>query len=190
MDITEQFVVTRPIDSVWELFLDVPGLSRCLPGAELTEDRGDGSYDGKVTVKLGPITAAFDGSATVEIHPDTRSLGIKGRGVDRAGGSQARVEVRVQLSSVDEAQTDVSIDATMTLAGPIAQFGRTGLVNEVSKRLIAEFSDCLHARLEAESEEEAALIEAPDVRGLSLFFASTWSAFRRWVRGLLSKDAS
>jgi len=190
MDITQQFTVTRPIDSVWELFLDVPGLSQCLPGAELTEDRGDGSYDGRVTVKLGPITASFDGSATVEKYPDTRSLNIKGRGVDRAGGSQARVHVQVQLSPLDETQTDVRIEATVTLAGPIAQFGRTGLVNEVSSRLIGEFSDCLHAKLRAASEQEAALIEAPDVRGLSLFIASTWAAFRRWLRGLFSKDTS
>jgi uncharacterized protein len=190
MEINEQFVVTRPVEAVWELFVDVPGLSRCLPGAELIEDHGDGSYDGKVTVKLGPITAAFDGSATVEIHPDTRSLRIKGRGVDRAGGSQARVDVGVQLSPVDETQTDVSIEATMTLAGPIAQFGRTGLVNEVSKRLIVEFSDCLYAKLDAGSEEDAALIQASEVRGLSLFLASTWAAFRRWMRGLFSKEKS
>jgi len=187
MDISEQFTVTRPIDQVWELFLDVPGLSRCLPGAELTGDGGDGSYDGRVTVKLGPITASFDGSATVEFHPDARSLSIKGRGVDRAGGSQASVDVRVQLTPLDETDTDVSIDATVTLAGPIAQFGRTGLVNEVSRRLIGEFSDCLHAKLAAESEQAAAQIKAADVRGLSLFFASTWSAFRRWIAGVFSR---
>ncbi len=187
MEINQQFTVTRPIDLVWELFQDVPGLSRCLPGAELTGDGGDGSYDGRVTVKLGPITAAFDGTATVEADPDAHSLSIKGRGVDRAGGSQASVDVRVQLSPSDEKQTDVSIDATVTLAGPIAQFGRTGLVNEVSKRLIGEFSDCLHDKLSAESEEAAAQIQIADVRGLSLFFASTWSAFRRWVAGVFSR---
>jgi len=187
MEITQQFTVTRPIDSVWELFLDVPGLSQCLPGAELTGDGGDGSYDGRVTVKLGPITASFDGSATVETHPDTHSMRIKGRGVDRAGGSQASVDVRVQLTPLDETDTDVSIDATVTLAGPIAQFGRTGLVNEVSRRLISEFSDCLHAKLAAESEQAAAQIQAAEVRGLSLFLGSTWSAFRRWIAGVFSR---
>jgi len=138
-------------------------------------------------VKLGPITAAFDGTATVDTDPEERSLSIKGRGVDRAGGSQASVDVRVQLSPLDQTQTDVSIDATVTLAGPIAQFGRTGLVNEVSRRLIGEFSDCLHAKLSAESDEAAAQIQAADVRGLSLFLASTWSAFRRWIAGVFSR---
>ncbi len=186
MDITEQFTVTRPIASVWNLFLDVPQLSRCLPGAELIEDHGDGSYDGKVTVKLGPITAAFDGSATVATDEPSRSLRIKGRGVDKAGGSQGRVDVTVVLSERDEAHTDVHLDAKVTLAGPIAQFGRTGLVNEVSKRLINDFSDCIHAKLDAGTEEEAAKIEAADVSGLSLFLASTWSAFSSWVKRIFS----
>ena len=48
MEVTEQFAVTRPIADVWSLFQDVPELARCLPGAELTSDNGDGTYDGQI----------------------------------------------------------------------------------------------------------------------------------------------
>ena len=185
MDITEQFTVTRPIESVWTLFQDVPELARCLPGAELTSDNGDGTYDGRVSVKLGPISSSFDGTATVEFDDDTYTSNIKGRGVDRSGGSQGRVEVAVHLTDTDGVHTDVTIDAKVMLAGPIAQFGRTGLVNEVSKRLIDDFSECLHAKLDAESPEEASTIESSDLHGFSLFFASTWGAFASWLRGLV-----
>lgn len=185
MNITEQFTVTRPIESVWQLFQDVSQLAPCLPGAELTADNGDGTYEGRVSVKLGPISASFDGNATVLFDDETYTSTIKGRGVDRSGGSQGRVEVEVHLVDQDGAHTDVTIDAEVMLAGPIAQFGRTGLVNEVSKRLIVDFSDCLNAKLDAESAGEASLIEASDVKGLSLFISSTWGAFVRWLRGLL-----
>jgi carbon monoxide dehydrogenase subunit G len=184
MNIKEQFTVTRPIGSVWELFNDVPELARCLPGAELTADNGDGTYEGKVLVKLGPITSSFDGKATVLFDDAGFKSTIKGRGVDRSGGSQGRVEVAVQLVDVEGIRTDVKIDAEVMLAGPIAQFGRTGLVNEVSKRLIDEFSACLQAKLDAESVEDASLIEAADVKGFGLFLASTWGALVRWLRGL------
>ena len=136
MNITQQFTVTRPLDSVWTLFQDVSELARCLPGAELTSDNGDGTYDGRVSVKLGPIAASFDGSATVTFDHEAHTSNIKGRGVDRSGGSQGRVEVDVVLIEADGTHTDVTVDAKVMLAGPIAQFGRTGLVNEVSKRLI------------------------------------------------------
>jgi hypothetical protein len=50
--------------------------------------------------------------------------------------------------------------------------------------LIDAFSDCLHAKLAADSVEDAALIEAPDVKGLSLFVSSTWSALVAWLKRL------
>ena len=81
----------------------------------------------------------------------------------------------------------MTITAAVQLAGPIAQFGRTGLVNEVSKRLIDEFSDCVHAKLDAATPEEAATVEASDVNGLSLFLASLWSALTDGLKGLFGK---
>jgi carbon monoxide dehydrogenase subunit G len=188
MDVTEQFTVTRPIESVWELFQDIPELARCLPGAELTGESGDGAYDGRVSVRLGPISSSFEGNATIVSDHEAYTLSIKGRGVDRSGGSQGRVEVAVALSDVEGIHTDVTIDATVMLAGPIAQFGRTGLVSEVSRRLIDEFSDCLHAKLDAESAEEKTAIESADVHGISLFIASTWGAFTSWFGGLFSSS--
>ena len=187
MDITEQFVVTQPIGSVWTLFKDIPELALCLPGAELTKDNGDATYDGSVSVKLGPISASFVGRATAEFDHDANTITIKGRGVDRAGGSQGRVDVGVGLESTDESHTSVAITAAVQLAGPIAQFGRTGLINEVSKRLIDEFSDCVHAKLDAATPEEATTVQASEVKGLSLFFASTWSALGNWVKNLFGK---
>jgi carbon monoxide dehydrogenase subunit G len=187
MDITEQFVVAQPIESVWPLFQDVPELARCLPGAELTKDNGDGSYEGSVSVKLGPISASFVGKATVEFDHDAETIAIKGRGVDRSGGSQGRVDVGVDLVETDEAHTSVTITAAVQLAGPIAQFGRTGLVNEVSKRLIDEFSDCVHAKLDAASPEEAATVTASEVHGFGLFVTSTWSVLTNWLKKLLGK---
>lgn len=183
MKILEEFSVARPVGEVWSLFLDVPDVARCLSGAEVTEDHGDGKYSGTVSVKLGPISSSFEGKATVTTDESVHQMQIQGRGVDRTGGSQGRVKVLVSLVSTDDGHTDVSLDSDVTLAGPIAQFGRTGLVEEVSKRLIDEFADCLHAKLDAGRGEEASEIVAGDLKGLSLFFSSLWSwitsTFRR-----------
>lgn len=189
MQVSEQFTVTQPISDVWRLFSDIPEVARCLPGAELSSDNGDGTYDGHVTVKLGPISASFEGTATVALDDATHSSNIKGRGVDRSGGSQGSVDVDVHLDDLDGEHTDVRIDAKVMLAGPIAQFGRTGLVNEVSKRLIDQFADCLHAKLEAETETAAAAVEAQDVKGLSLTVSAAFAAAMAWFRGLFSRSA-
>ncbi len=182
MEIEERFVVDQPIEVVWALFQNVPELALCLPGAELTKDNGDGSYEGNVSVKLGPIVASFDGKATVISQPDDRSIAITGRGVDRSGGSQGRVSVDVHLTERSKGSTSVEIVAAVQLAGPIAQFGRTGLVNEVSKRLIDEFSACIHAKLDAATPHEAATVKAAEVSGLSLFLSSLWAMVAKWFK--------
>ncbi len=186
MEINERFTVDQPVQTVWDLFLDVPEVALCLPGAEITEDHGDGTYSGKLSVKLGPISASFDGKATVTPNESDHTMLIEGKGVDRSGGSQGRVTVRVSLTEGAASSTDVSLDSDVMLAGPIAQFGRTGLVSEVSKRLLDDFSECLHAKLRAETPVEASEIRAGEVKGLTLAFGSMWAAIVGWFKRLFS----
>ncbi len=183
MKFSQEFEVKRPVDEVWELFQDVPAVAQCLPGAELTEDKGEGAYAGLLQVKLGPMTSKFEGEATVAADHGARSAHIEGKGVDRAGGSRGQLTMDYALAPADGG-TRVTVDADFTLSGAIAQFGRSGLVEEMSRRLIGEFVECLEAKLSAETAEEAAAIEAPEVKGLSLFFASLFAWIGRFFKRL------
>jgi len=171
MKINHEFSVERPLAKVWEAFQDIPSVAQCLPGATITEDKGNNSYAGAVEVKLGPMNAKFEGEATVTPEPSLHSGKISGKGVDRSGGSRGQVAVEYRLTAHGD-HTTVAVDADIRLSGAVAQFGRTGLIEEMSRRLIDELVDCLHAKLDAETEEEASAIEAGEVRGISLLFAS------------------
>jgi len=179
MKITQEFVVERTPDVVWKLFQDVPSVAQCLPGAELMGQSEDGSYDGKLSVKLGPMSAAFEGKALVTPDPSSRTATIEGKGVDKKGGSRGQVKVRYSITP-EGTGSNVNVDADITLSGPAAQFGRTGLINEMSKRLIVDFFGCLESKLAAETVEQAATIQASEVKGISLFFSSLWA----WFKGL------
>ncbi|HSM44148.1 MAG TPA: SRPBCC family protein [Acidimicrobiia bacterium] len=179
MKISQEFVVERPSSEVWTFFQDVPSVAQCLPGAALESQNEDGSYEGNLSVKLGPMTAAFEGKCVITPDESNMTAKIEGRGVDKRGGSRGQVSVVYDLTD-DPAGCKVVIDADVTLSGPAAQFGRTGLINEMSKRLIGDFVDCIEAKLEAKSPEEAESVRASDVRGLSLFLSSLWS----WIKGL------
>ncbi|HJQ91501.1 MAG TPA: SRPBCC family protein [Acidimicrobiia bacterium] len=182
MKIEHEFTVGRAPERVWEFFQDIPSVAQCLPGAELLGKADDGSYDGKLSVKLGPMAASFEGKATVTPDPGSKSAVIEGKGVDRSGGSRGQVKVSYQIAP-EGTGSKVGIDADVTLSGPVAQFGRTGLINEMSKRLIGEFVQCLEGKLGAETVAEASSIEAGEVQGVSLFFASFWS----WFTGLFGR---
>lgn len=184
MKIEQEFSIARSPDAVWDFFQDVPSVAQCLPGAELLDRAEDGSYNGRLTVKLGPMTAAFEGKATIDADPGARSATIDGKGVDKKGGSRGQVKVIYAITPEDEG-SHVTVDADVTLSGPVAQFGRTGLINEMSKRLIGDFVSCLEAKLGAGTSQEASQIETAHVRGISLFFSSLWA----WFRNLFSRGS-
>ncbi len=179
MKISQEFVVTRPPDDVWAFFQDIPSVADCLPGANLAGQGDDGSYDGSLAVKLGPMTAAFEGKCVITPDTESRSARIEGKGVDKKGGSRGQVSVVYDINDHSDG-CHVRVDADVTLSGPAAQFGRTGLINEMSKRLIEDFVSCLEGKLSAATPEEAEAIKGKEVSGISLFFASLWS----WIKGL------
>jgi carbon monoxide dehydrogenase subunit G len=181
MNIKQEFVVARPTNVVWDFFQNVPDVAQCLPGANLMGQADDGSYEGNLSVKLGPMAAAFEGTCVVVPDHAALTATIEGKGVDKKGGSRGQVKV-VYTITPEGAGSKVLVDADVNLSGPAAQFGRTGLINEMSKRLIGEFVDCLEAKLAAPTEEEAESIRAGEVRGISLFFASLWGWFKRLFR--------
>lgn len=184
MKIEHEFTVERPVPEVWEFFQDVPAVADCLPGAELKEDKGDNVYAGAVSVKLGPMTAAFEGEATITPDHGNHTANISGKGVDKRGGSRGQVNVDYALSQANGTGTKVEINADVTLSGPAAQFGRTGLINEISKRLIDEFVECLEGKLGATSTEAASEFRAREVNGVALFFSSLWS----WLKRLFGRS--
>ena len=186
MKITEVIEVGRDLDQVWALFQDVPELARCLPGAELTEDKGLGVFAGTVGAKLGPMTANFEGEATVTSDPTSRSGKVNGKGMDKRGGSVAQVKMDYSMEQVEDG-TRITVDADVILSGAAAQFGRTGLIKEMSSRLIGEFVACVEAKLAAETVEEAAEVQAAQVQGVSLFLSSLISTIVGFFKKLVGR---
>jgi carbon-monoxide dehydrogenase small subunit len=143
----ESFVVARSPATVWAIFADIPAVVACLDGAELTEHDAN-TAKGKMTIKLGPIQAAFSGSAVIE--RDDRALRgiIRGAGSDKGTGSRTKGEIVYRLiPEADGQQTRVSVTVEYSLQGALAQFSRSGLVQELGRRLVSDFAAKLNARL-------------------------------------------
>ena len=143
----ESFVVARSPATVWAIFADIPAVVACLDGAELTEHDAN-TAKGKMTIKLGPIQAGFSGSAVIE--RDDRALRgiIRGAGSDKGTGSRTKGEIVYRLTPEAEGQqTRVSVTVEYSLQGALAQFSRSGLVQELGRRLVSDFAANLNGRL-------------------------------------------
>ena len=183
MKISQSFTVVQPAETVWVFFQDVPAVAACLPGAELIESTPEGGQRGKVKVNLGPFKAEFEGEAKVTVDPATRRGHVDGHGIDKRGGSHSRMALDYAVKDVDN-KTRVDIDVDLVLSGPIAQFGRVGLVTEVANVLIGEFTRNLNARLSQPLSKVTS--ESTEVREpLLQKRLSAWSIFVAVIRNRL-----
>ncbi|SMF48861.1 carbon-monoxide dehydrogenase small subunit [Tistlia consotensis] len=176
--LAESFTVGHPPAEVWRLFEDVAAVAGCLPGAELSEVAGE-RLTGRLRVKFGPIRGAFEGEGRHRPDPAAQSGLLQGSGLDRNSGSRARGEARYRLEPAG-AGTRVSVEVRYQLTGPLAQFGRSGLVRDFAGRLTAEFARNLSARLEGGA---GAARPARELDAVSLTLSVIWSRIRRLFGG-------
>jgi carbon-monoxide dehydrogenase small subunit len=176
MQIRQSVTVNRPREEVWALFQDIPALAGCMPGAELTRDNGDGSYAGIVSIKLGPFKAAFEGEVQHQPDPATFSGRAEGRGIDKKGGSRSRMTMSYALAEADGA-TAMTVDADIQLSGPVAQFGRPGIVSETAKLLIQQFV----ANVEATLDGNATAAAPREISALKLGGKVVGASVKRWL---------
>jgi carbon monoxide dehydrogenase subunit G len=157
MKLEHSFQVAAPLDRVWEALVDVERVAPCLPGAEITEAGEDGTYRGTFSVRLGPTTAAYRGELSMEeVDADAHRAVMRASGQDKRGQGSAKATI-VSTMREEGGATTVDVETDFTITGRLARFGRGGMIQDVSNRLLRDFSDCLQKTIEtAEATPEAA----------------------------------
>ena len=140
MKIEKSFELKHPRQLVWTRMNDVRFVAQCLPGASIVEDLGEGRYKGRMSVKVGPMAAAFDGEIAIESRPAEWTAIVSGKGADSRSSSRASGSMTYQLSEgAAPNATRVEVVSDINLAGSLAQFGKGAIMQEVANRITAEF---------------------------------------------------
>jgi carbon monoxide dehydrogenase subunit G len=150
MKLEQSFEVQAPIDQVWAALIDLERVAPCLPGAAITERDEDGTYHGTFQVKLGPATAAYRGTIRIEEADEAAHRAtLKARGTDKRGQGGASATI-VNTLSEHEGGTRVEAVTDFSITGRLAAFGRGGMMQDISNRMMRDFATCLQTRLGAE----------------------------------------
>jgi uncharacterized protein len=159
MKLDNEFTVGVPVEQAWAVLTDLELIAPCMPGAQLTGVT-DGVYTGKVKIKVGPVTAEYAGTARFSVKDETayRAV-IDARGRDSRGNGNATAVISAQLQP-GAGSTVVTVSTDLTIAGRIAQFG-SGMIKEVSAKLLGQFVTCLEGKLSAGAVTGAAAADAP-----------------------------
>jgi carbon monoxide dehydrogenase subunit G len=183
MKLEHKFQVSAPLERVWERLIDVQQVAPCLPGAEITEADDSGTYRGTFSVRLGPTTAAYRGELEIEqVDESAHRVVMRASGQDKRGQGSAKASI-VSTMSEQGGVTTVEVETDFTITGRLARFGRGGMIEDVSNRLLRDFSDCLQKSIEAApTQSPAAPPAAKPVGGLSLMVRALWDRIRRLFR--------
>ena len=160
MKIANEFTVSAPIDDAWDVLTDLEQVIPLMPGAQMTGRDGDDVL-GKVKVKVGPVTSEFSGKVHfVEQDRAAHRAVIDGKGKEARGTGNAAATVTAQLHDAGD-HTRVTVDTDLKVVGKLAQFG-SGMLQQVSEKLLGQFVESLEAKLAAEGAPTPASV-APAV---------------------------
>ena len=174
------FEARFPADQVWAFMKDLPKVAGCLPRAVI-ESQDGATVQGKIAIKFGPMSAAFKGQATLEQDDARRAAVLRGEGVDSLSQSRARGDVSYQVAPEGESRSRVDVELVYSLQGPLAQFSRSGLVQDFVRRMIAEFGKNVNLRLEKPLAEGEAPVAA-EFNPVKMFFSILWDRFKGFFR--------
>lgn len=160
MKIANEFTVTAPIGRAWELFNDLEQVIPLMPGAQLTGQEGDDTL-GKVKIKVGPVTSEFNGKVRFVDRDDEQYRAvIDAKGKESRGTGNAAATVVATLHPEGD-RTRVTVDTDLKVVGKLAQFG-SGMLQQVSEKLLGQFVDSLEAKLAAENAPAAPVAAATE----------------------------
>ena len=186
MRLTDQFTISTPPDAAFAALLDLELVAPCVPGAELGPMAADGSYQGTVSVKLGPMKFVYKGTLRIaEQDPVARTAVIEGEGRAASGADTAKVRALMEVMP-EGTGSRVRMTTDLDIKGRAAQMG-AGIMGDVSRKLVGEAAECIEGRLSAAPDADpASLPVAGDVGGAglmaSVMTARLGDSFRRITR--------
>ena len=166
------FVVKAPVERVWDYLIDPYRVAPALPGAAVTERVDDRTFKGTITVKVGPVSARYRGTARFDsLDTASRTMALTGSAQDVGGRGGADLKMSSRLAERGSGETEVSVSSEVNITGILAQLGR-GMIQDVSNQMFQKFTEAVRAELEqplatVASPAEPAPAAAPPIEVVS-----------------------
>jgi carbon monoxide dehydrogenase subunit G len=144
----------------WDALNDPEVLKACIPGCEKVEPTGDNQYAIAMAVRVGPVSARFNGKITLAdvLPPNSYTLAFEGQG-GAAGFGKGTAKVSL-APPAEGAGCELSYTAQAQVGGKIAQVGQRlidGVARSMAEDFFKRFDDEMQRRYPQAYAAEAAL---------------------------------
>jgi len=144
MEMSGEYRIPAPRETVWAALNDPEVLKACIPGCESLEKTSDTEMTAAVTTKVGPVKAKFTGAVTLSNIRPPEGYTISGEGKGGVAGF-AKGGADVALEADGDA-TILRYTAKAQVGGKLAQLGAR-LIDSTAKKMADEFFGAFSARL-------------------------------------------
>ena len=145
-------------DMIWKCMIDPSFMVKSVPGAELTEQLDERNFKGKISIKIGPVTAKFNGEAEfTKLEEADYELTMEGKGLDTSGKGGANMTMNIKLSALEEGGTEMQSSMSLSITGRLAQFGARMIVavnNKMFDQWATSFTELLNEQTSSKDSEE------------------------------------
>lgn len=162
MELKGEYRIPAPREMVWAMLNDPEVLRACIPGCETLDGSPEEGFSARVTTKVGPVKATFNGAVTLSNVNPPESYTISGEGKGGVAGF-AKGGADVHLAE-DGTDTVLTYAVNAQVGGKLAQLG-SRLIDSTAKKLadqfFATFAEKAGATEEAEELASPAMAHAP-----------------------------
>ena len=136
MEMTGEYRIPAPRETVWAALNDAEVLRATIPGAESVEKTSDTTFEAVAKAKVGPVSARFKGKVTLSDIDAPNGYTLTGEGNGGAAGF-AKGSARVDLAD-DNGVTVLTYNVNAQIGGKLAQIGQR-FIDSTASKLADEF---------------------------------------------------
>ncbi|HEX8969758.1 MAG TPA: SRPBCC family protein [Chloroflexota bacterium] len=150
MLIDHRITVPAPPERVWAFMMDIPAVSRCVPGVDGVARIDDQTYSGIMHVRVGPIAVNLDGRVILaERDEPAHQARMDLQAADRRVSGAVNAKMRMQLSPADDGRgTELAIQTDANVMGKLGEFGQA-VIRKKADQIVQQFASNLSAAVAA-----------------------------------------
>jgi uncharacterized protein len=147
MEIKGQYRIALPREKVFAALNDQAVLQACIPGCETLEMLSATEMAAKVRLRIGPVSATFNGKVTLSDIDPPNGYRISGEGQGGVAGF-AKGGAVVTLAEEAAGETLLTYDVDAEIGGKIAQVGArliAGTARKLADQFFGKFAESVGA---------------------------------------------
>jgi hypothetical protein len=136
-------------EPLWEFLMDVPKVAKSLPGVESVTKIDDTTYQGVLTIRVGPIKLNLQGKIIVEEQSkENWRAALRAEAKDRMAAGAVNGKTNMVLKELGANQTELLVETDVNILGKIGEFGQP-IIRKKADSMLKEFVENIKKQLTA-----------------------------------------